>query len=219
MTAKLSTIYNGVDLQRFAPKGMKRRHSLKGPLLVAIGTIVEKKNPLGLAKAVLICRVRYNIEPRVRWAGKRDATPSGRRVFDELSRFLEANNLHDNWEWLGERTDVPDLLCAHDALVHPAFSEGAPNVVCEALSSGCPVLVSRVCDHSILVEDSVRGFLFDPHSPESIAEAIVKFDKTPDEQRRVMAENARRYAIENLSVDRFTISYESLFTALDLNRK
>jgi len=51
-------------------------------------------------------------------------------------------------------------MVEHDAFVHPSFYEGMPNVVCEALAAGLPVLVSDVCDHPLLVEKGVQGFLF-----------------------------------------------------------
>ena len=73
-----------------------------------------------------------------------------------------------NWRWLGEESDIPGLLREHHALIHPSLYEGLPNVVCEALAAGMPVLVSNVCDHPLLVADGERGFLFDPADPGSI---------------------------------------------------
>jgi glycosyltransferase involved in cell wall biosynthesis len=214
MTPKLRTIYNGVDLERFTPDQKLENSIIKSHSLVAISTIVEKKNMLGLAKSLTICRDKYNLKPIIRWAGKQDHSKVGQKAFEETADFLHANELEDQWEWLGERFNIPELLRQHDALIHPSFYEGLPNVVCEALACGRPVLVSNVCDHSILVEDGVSGFLFDPHSPESIAEAIAKFYGTSHEQRQSMGESARIYAEKNLSIDSFVNNYEKLFLSL-----
>ena len=76
---------------------------------------------------------------------------------------------------MGVRKDIPELMRAHDALIHPSLSEGQSNVVNEALSSGLPILAGKIADHPSLIEDGVRGFLFDPNSPEEIASAILKY--------------------------------------------
>ncbi|WP_120944094.1 glycosyltransferase family 4 protein [Helicobacter labacensis] len=54
------------------------------------------------------------------------------------------------------------LLCAHDVLILPSIAEPWGLVVEEALSVGVPVLVSRACGASVLVQNGVNGFVFDP---------------------------------------------------------
>jgi len=217
MSTKISTIYNGVDLERFSPDQTREDRSNESLLLIAIGTIVANKNMLGLAKALTNCRDRYNLKPIVHWVGKNDKSEDGRRAFAEISDYLDKNFLIEQWEWLGERTDIPDLLRQHDALVHPSFYEGLPNVVCEALSCGLPVLVSNVCDHPWLVEEGVNGFLFDPIVPESIAKAIYQFHRVSPEQRHKMRKAARKFAEANLSVTCFAEKYEKLFVSLTVD--
>lgn len=214
MRTIISTIYNGIDLEHFAPDQTREKRSSESLSLIAIGTIVANKNMLGLAKALTICRDRYNLKPIVRWVGKNDNSDSGRRAFAEMSDYLGRNSLIEQWEWLGERSDIPELLRKHDALIHPSFFEGLPNVVCEALSCGLPVLVSNVCDHPHLVEEGVSGFLFDPNAPQDIARVIDKFSHTSREERREMGRTARTFAEANLSATSFADNYEKLFFSL-----
>jgi glycosyltransferase involved in cell wall biosynthesis len=214
MTGKIQTIFNGVDLESFMPdqtSGVELGNDL---VLIAIGTVVANKNMLNLCKALTICRDRYNLRPIIRWAGKQVQSDAGSRAFSEITRFLQSNRLSDQWEWLGERSDIPDLLRKHDALIHPSFYEGLPNVVCEALASGLPVLASDVCDHPFLVEEGVRGFLFNPHSPDSIAEAINKLYLASHEKRCQMSADARAFAEAKLASALFTDNYEKLFISL-----
>ena len=214
MSTKISTIYNGVDLERFSPDQTREDRSNESLLLIAIGTIVANKNMLGLAKALTICRDRYNLKPIVHWVGKNDNSEGGRKAFAEISDYLDKNFLIEQWEWFGERTDIPDLLRQHDAMVHPSYYEGLPNVVCEAMSCGLPVLVSNVCDHPYLVKEEVSGFLFDPNLPESIAIAIDKFYRASHEKRRAMGRASRTFAETNLSTTCFADNYEKLFVSL-----
>jgi len=213
MSEKIITVYNGVDLGRFSGDGSYKVHQSELSL-VGIGTITPKKNMLALAQALLICRNKYNINPTVHWVGKRDQTSSGRKAFEDTASFLRENNLVQQWQWLGERSDVPELLKRYDALIHPSLFEGLPNVICEALASSLPVLAGRVCDHPWLVEEGIRGYLFDPKDPADIAAAIHHFHSSPVSARHEMGKASRLFAETNLSADGFTDSYEALFLTL-----
>lgn len=76
----------------------------------------------------------------------------------------------------------------------PSFSEGLPNAVCEGMALGKPILMSAVCDAGNLVQEGINGFLFDPHSPESIADAIARFVKLTPEERDRMGRASRAKA-------------------------
>ena len=77
-----------------------------------------------------------------------------------------------------------------------------------------PVAVSDVCDHSLLVADGKRGFLFDPASPESIAEALRKLLVLSPGEWAEMSSEARLFAAGHLGLDRMVRAYETLFLGL-----
>lgn len=214
MREKITTIYNGVDLQEFSPPSPAIPTRL-GPLnLLAIGSIVAKKNALGLMQALAIYRERYGNPPWVHWAGRRLHSKQSEKDFSEAAKLLDRLELNGSWNWLGERSDVPALLRECDALVHPSFYEGLPNAICEALASGRPVLASDVCDHSRLVQNGVTGFLFDPHRPEDMARAIYNLAAMSPTERAAMGLQARMFAEQHLSKSRLVDDYEHLFCSL-----
>jgi UDP-glucose:(heptosyl)LPS alpha-1,3-glucosyltransferase len=65
--------------------------------------------------------------------------------FRRLARRLD---VAERVTFLGGRDDVPDLMLAADALVHPARSEAAGVVLLEALVAGLPVVVTGVCGYA-----------------------------------------------------------------------
>lgn len=213
MKGRLSTIYNGVDLGVFAPPAGGYAGGGPGePLrLLAVASTARKKNALGLAKA-LGTLARSGRDVRVAWAGV-PTTPEDEAAKAEVDAALAAEGMADRWEWLGKRSDVPELLRSHDALVHPAFFEGLPNAVCEALAAGLPVLASSVCDHPRLVTAD-RGLLFDPADPDDIAAAIARFADLPREERAAMARAARYFAERELALERYAEEYEALLARL-----
>ena len=84
---------------------------------------------------------------------------------------------------LGERTDVADLLRGADALVLPSRSEGTPNAVLEAMSTGVPCLVTDVGDSADVVGS--EGIVIGEVTVEGIVaglETLVAMG--PDELRR-----------------------------------
>jgi glycosyltransferase involved in cell wall biosynthesis len=207
---KVSCIYNGLYLggaaaERPGPK------TVSGLRLVAVGRVGPEKNALNLIRGLVSFHRQQGYVPQVTWIGERDGGSAGKIYCERVDELLEASpEVRKNWRWLGEEPNIPGLLEEYHALIHPSLYEGLPNVVCEALAAGMPVLVSNVCDHPYLVADGKRGFLFDPSEPDSIASAIKRLlDLTTDDWRE-FSRNARRYAEENLDVARMITAYEVL---------
>lgn len=211
MRSKLVTIRNGVDLLRYRlpdqPRTARERHLN----LLAVGGIYSNKNVIGLIEALQLHRDRVGWTPSVRWAGRRGTQMVHVRAFEQAEQLIDRYGLRSNWEWLGVRRDVPDLMRAADALIHPSFYEGLPNVICEALASGLPVLAGRVCDHPWLVGNDERGLLFNPSDSSDMALTIQQFSTLSQDEREAMSGRARRFAEQELSLEKLTNGYEELF--------
>lgn len=214
LDGKVSCIYNGIDRGPFAsPQPVPQtRNDLR---LLAIGRVGPEKNVINLIKGLQIFQEECGYVPEISWVGRQDASPAGRNYRRQVDVLLESlPEIRIRWQWLGEQQEVPQLLRRYHALIHPSLYEGLPNVVCEALAAGRPVLVSDVCDHPMLVADSERGFLFDPKDPESIADAIRKLANLDECRWLDFSRNAREYAEANLSMEKMVAAYEALFHRL-----
>lgn len=214
LQGKVTSIYNGLNVESYAqpPNVPTEKEDLR---LLVIGRVGPEKNAINLVAGCGLYYQMYRSVPRIAWVGRRDNSLEGQRYCRKLDGILDSfPEVKKQWRWFGERNDVPDLLGAHHALIHPSLYEGLPNVVCEALASGRPVLISDVCDHSLLVADGKRGFLFDPYSPESIAKSIRRLVTLGDEEWLQLSKNARQYAGTFLTVTRMVSAYEALFSGL-----
>lgn len=101
---------------------------------------------------------------------------------EELQKLIEKLGLQDNVKLLGFRDDIPNLYDAADIYVHPSFREGLSVALMEAMSSGLPVIASRIRGNVDLVDDE-GGELFDPKSVEECKKAIKSLlDKTTEER-------------------------------------
>jgi glycosyltransferase involved in cell wall biosynthesis len=68
-------------------------------------------------------------------------------------------------------------------LVSVSHYEGCPNVVLEAMASGCPLVVSNIPAHREIL-DEASALLVNPDNPEAIAQAIRAALAAPDEAQR-----------------------------------
>lgn len=213
LTGRVDVIWNGVDLQRFSPRKSPGRHSER-LAVVAIGTLVPRKNAHGLVAAMAELKRRGHVLPRLTWFGKTDDTAHGVRYRAQLEVSIAAAGLADHWIWADECTDVERVLGEADLLVHASFREGLSNVICEALAAGCPVLAADVGDNRLLIGADERGALFDPADVVGLADCLARFQQRSVDDRSILRQAARSFAERELGIDRCVDRYESLFKSL-----
>ena len=208
----LSTIYNGYDLNIHFPP-LREPHNSQLQMLV-IASVSQYKNGLCLIEALNILQTKYNLHPSVTWIGQRVMKGERLAYLREMEQKIQKYRFSERWQWLDQRTDIIQQLHMHDVLIHPSYIEGLPNVVCEALACGRPVIVSDVLDHPRLVQDRQSGYLFNWKSPSNLAEKIQQFHQLSLDERWTMGQHGRRYAESNLSLERFLDEYENLIQCL-----
>lgn len=169
--AKVTVVYNGVDLGRFHPENRGRwraetREALGIPpaawLVVFVGSGFERKGLGPLLEAVAGLHSR---DIRLLVAGK-GPTEQYRRLEGRLG-------LRGSVTWIAPRADVERLYAAADAVALPARYEPFGNVHLEALASGIPVLTSSTTGGAEVVRDGVSGALAASPDPADIARALL----------------------------------------------
>jgi glycosyltransferase involved in cell wall biosynthesis len=212
MAGRILTIYNGYDLKEFRPLAIvPHAEDLR---ILAVASVSRYKNGLCLVRALDILKREHGLRPCVSWVGQRMRSGDRGDYLRAMEEEIESCGLTSQWVWLDQRTDIADLFSRHDVLVHPSYGEGLPNVVCEAMACGRPVILSDTLDHPRLVSDGVNGFLFDWREPAALAAKIEAFCALSSEERRQMGERGRSFAEKNLSLDRYVEEYEQLLSAV-----
>jgi glycosyltransferase involved in cell wall biosynthesis len=91
--------------------------------------------------------------------------------------------------------DLADHYAASDLFAFASLTETFGNVVLEAMASGLPVGALRAGGVGDTVQPGTTGILVEPSDPPGrMADALLSLIDRPDERRR-MAEAARRYAL------------------------
>lgn len=203
LAKKVCCITNFVDTEKFVPAIAQKQHT---PLRVlTVARVVPQKNVLNYIAAIKQV-VDAGFKIQVDWYG--DATDPAylatckQKVVDYgmESVFM----FHPADRNILQHYQQADLFCL------PSFYEGFPNVICEAMSCGLPIVCSRVCDNPAIVREGETGFLFDPHRVEDISKTMMRMLMLSTEERTAMSVRSRAWAVANLSSSVFVEKYKEI---------
>lgn len=199
---KTTVITNALDTATFVASEERRQ---KRPLVcVTTARIMLQKNVLRFLDAVAMFKDRKD-EVQFKWFGNQSDA-----YFAEVQAKVETLGLNGLIEFYPAVKDVVREYSAADFFCLPSIYEGFPNVLCEAMSCGLPVVCSNVCDNADIVGDGVNGYLFDPSDISDIVNAIEKILHSTYDERKHMG-TANRAKIEQLcSSDAFITKYTAL---------
>lgn len=182
----------GVDMERFVPRDRtaareRLRLAPDAPLILAVGGLSDRKNPLGLLQA--FARVRA-ARPTARLAYVGDG-PLARAVDVGAARLGLARAVirtgalpHDQ---------VAEWVTACDMLALVSRVEPLGVVALEALAGGRPVVATRLGGTREVVPDPGAGRVVDPLDPAAIAAAmldLLEHPPSPEACRRAAQPNA-----------------------------
>ena len=136
------------------------------------------------------------------------AGDGSRRV--DLERRAVERGVADRIVFLGERSQVADLLAAADAFALPSRREGLGVAVLEAMAMGLPVVASRVGGISDAVVEGETGWLVRAEDPGSLAEALARLAQAP-ETAREMGRRGRERVRERFTMAGMAGAYEALY--------
>lgn len=212
---KLVTIINGIATDMFAqrprPATLVREFGVP-PECRVIGTVArldEVKDQLSMIRAFeIVCR---------RVGDCRLFLVGDGPLRDELTAYINQQNLQSRVIITGQRNDVPDFLNLFDVFVLSSLSEGTSISLLEAMASGVPPVVTRVGGNPDIVEHGVEGLVVEPRDPEALADAITKLLSERELHER-FAKKCMAKAERDYSIARMVRSYCRMYLEI-LHRK
>ena len=143
------------------------------PRLLFVGSICERKNPIGLIRA---CEPMLRSgECTIAFAGDGSPQSAYRKEFNALLETLPGLEL------LGflDRDALGEEFRRTSILVLPTFEDNCPMVVLEAMAAGLPVAASQVGGIPDLITHGRDGLMFDPHEPSDVKACIERLVREP----------------------------------------
>jgi glycosyltransferase involved in cell wall biosynthesis len=170
---KISVIYNGVDSNKFHPKVtgelIREEYSLgDSPVVLTVGSGIVMKGCIFVLFAVKeILRVFPNLKLMI--------VGIDPKYKERMVPIVQKLGIQNNVILVNRipNSELPYYYSASDLVVLPSLSENFPVVMLEAMSSGKPVVASRVGGIPEVIKDKETGFLFDPGSVSQMVEKIV----------------------------------------------
>lgn len=181
--ARVSVVYLGTDPDRFSPVEAGERAAARSvlgrrddrPLIGFVGALGDRRKAFDTVFSawVALCR-------RTDWDADLIVVGAGAELEAWKTRAAEAG-LADRMAFLGFRADVPRVLAALDALVHPARYEAYGLSVHEAICRGLPTLVSASAGVAELYSSALDDLLIDnPDDPEELAARLQRWRTSVD---------------------------------------
>lgn len=202
LASRTLAIPNYVDIERFSTATPKTRDESRPISFVGVGRVIPSKNIFNLLKALAKVK-NQGIDFTFDWYGD----TYDKDYLAEVNRQIADLQLEDVFKLRGECKAIEEAYRRADIMCMPSTLEGYPNVLVEAMASGLPVVVSNVCEHPHIIEDSVNGYLFDPYDVDAIAAAMIKAASLNPQEATAMSQSNRRKVVENNSAQAFSQRY------------
>ncbi|MGH7194844.1 MAG: glycosyltransferase, partial [Candidatus Saccharimonadales bacterium] len=169
---RVRVVLNGIDTERFRPRPADAalRASLgipsDAPLAGIVARLSREKNHEMFLDVARLVRQRA---PKAHFLIIGEGID--RERLEQLARDLD---VADCVSFLGNRSDVPELLAMIDVFLLTSHIEASPVSVLEALATGKPVVATRVGSVSETVADGKVGYLVEPGDAAHMAERTVE---------------------------------------------
>jgi L-malate glycosyltransferase len=209
--SKVVTIYSGVDEEKvfspFSVSEAKQRLGVPSECCV-IGTASRldpiKRLDIFLAAAQQIAASRPNARFVIAGEGREESS---------LRALARKRAVQDRVLFLGQRSDIYDVVRAMDIFVLCSDHEGLPNALLESLYLGVPVVVRPVGGIAEVIQNGVNGIWVESSEPAALAAACLEL--LHDDSRRILLARAgaeviaKKFTVER-SADQVAQLYRSL---------
>jgi glycosyltransferase involved in cell wall biosynthesis len=172
------------------------------PLLVSVGRLAPNK---GFEIAIeALAMLRDRLPPAWRWIVVGDGPERA-----ALGRSVVRHALGGRVRFLGATPDrdLHGVLARADLFLNPTLYEGSSLVTLEAMSHACAVVATRAGGIPDKIEEGTTGWLAEPADARSLADAVVRWQTSPepvrDRVRRAAAERCREQFDWPICVDRY----------------
>ncbi len=206
---KVVLIYNGLDLERFAPRsGTSRlRPSLGIPSDAFVFGISSGLRPV---KGVDVA-IRGFSRIRERFPNARLVISGDGPERERLESLARQTGSESSVLFLGTRPDMEDIYPIFDVFVLASHSEGFSNAALEAMGTGLPIIASRIGGNIEMIDEGLNGFLVPPGDPVAVSDRMETFLTSPGLSRK-MGKESRAWVERTNAPSKIRRSFAALYS-------
>ena len=187
---RVTVIPNGIDVARIRNGDGSNLRADQGfetdaPLVAVVGRLVpDKGHAIAIKAFAEVLKIRPDARLLVVGSGQ----------LEEKLKSLAGELLPEgSHRFLGQRSDIGDILAGVDVVLVTSFREGMPHVVLEAMAAGRAIVATTVAGIPEMLRDGTDGLLVPPGSHTAAAAAVGRVLSEP-----ALAESLARSAAERV---------------------
>ncbi|RKD34845.1 glycosyltransferase family 4 protein [Lacrimispora algidixylanolytica] len=172
----------GIDCKRFSTienirQKIRSQYQLQSDdfVLITCGELIKRKNHVAILKALTYIK-DYHIKLILCGSGVLE---------QDIRHKIREYGLEECIFMIGYCYNIQEHLKAADCFVFPSYQEGLPVALMEAMTSGLPVIASKIRGNVDLIVPEKGGFLVEPKDIKGFADSILKL-KENNELRQQM---------------------------------
>ena len=190
---KLSVIYNPVILPEITSEYIPKQN---GKLHIVVAASYQYlKNPIGLIKALALLNEEEREKIEVNWYGSLSFGNAKTNAYQHALKLIKEFDLLRVISLNPATIDIANKMNEADVVALFSKLEGLPNAICEGMMIGKPIMMTKVSDYAVLVDDS-NGVLCDWKNPDNIKEALVKTINLSIEDLKLLGQASKEKAAE-----------------------
>jgi glycosyltransferase involved in cell wall biosynthesis len=177
-------IPNGIDIEKFskvnidvATKKKELGIENSNKVIGVIGRLTPIKGHIYFIHAMVeILKRMSNIKAVIAGSGELE---------EDLKIKVNNLGLKDFVLFLGDRTDIPEILKICDIVVLPSLNEGFGLAIVEAEAAGKPVVATKVGGIPEVIKDGETGILVPPRDSHKLASVIISLLKDKERAEKM----------------------------------
>jgi glycosyltransferase involved in cell wall biosynthesis len=199
---KITTVHNGLDLNRYNPDQVKPclkmefGMSVDQPLIGMIANVDPRK---GHHDFVSMCSLVKSKFPAAKFVVVGGILPGHERYMEEIKLLASQKRLIDDIKFIGYREDIPEIIQSLDIIVQPSHTEAGPRVPLEAMAMRKPLVVTDIEGNAEEVIHGDTGFTVPVGDASAMAAAVNKL--LSDTHLRQRMGHAGRMRVERFFTD------------------
>jgi L-malate glycosyltransferase len=130
-----------------------------------------------------------------------------------VEKLIDSLALGGNVKMTGFRSDISNLMRCSDIGVLCSETESAPLTLLEGMSTGLPMVATRVGGVQEIIEDGKNGLVVPTKHPEELAQAILRLYRDQRLRRR-LGEKARKTILERYTAEKVVNQYLETFESV-----
>jgi glycosyltransferase involved in cell wall biosynthesis len=208
--SKARVVNNGIRVEAFERASESMRARLRGLLQLSdgarvigsVGRLTRLKDQAGLIKAFALVHAQQ---------------PSAALVFvgdgelrESLPAVAIAEGVAESVHFLGDRSDVRELLQGFDIFALSSLSEGYSMALLEACATALPIVATDVGGNGEIVRHDITGLLVAPCDPAAMAAALTTLLEQPSRAQQ-LGNAARAWVERDGSLASMASGYNHLY--------